>query len=938
MRAGGGGLHPPGVNRRPGGETPTGVRAPSGLEDMNARTWVALSHLLDDAVDVPAGCLRDRLQELGSERTFPTPSLAALLDLAGAPDQDPFLETLPRLRPSVVSSVVDDVCDIALGTPRRAGDHVGPYKLGRRLASGGQGSVWLAARSDGLIDRPVAIKLPHGVAHRPDLAEWIARERRILAGLNHPHIARLYDAGISTLGEPFLVLEYVEGVPITQHCLSRALDVPARLRLFQRVIGAVAHAHGRLVIHRDLKPNNVLVTGTDDVRLLDFGIASLLEPAAADPARRPTAASRAMTVPYASPEQIRHQPLGVATDIYSLGVMLYELLTGTLPYTPAHETDGAWEEAVLGQEPRRPSAAAAGAVARALRGDLDAILLKALRKEPSERYPTAAALGDDIDRYLRGLPVHARSESPVYRARTFVRRHRLAAATAAVVGLSLLVGAGVAVWQMREAQRQRDGARYSQQRAEAFGDFMQTLLLDAGDEGRPLTATELLDRGAAVLERQHGLPDRVAAYMRFEVSRLFLRFDRLEREAALLASSADAARRIGDTDLFAAARCAAAASLATHDHARAETAFREAQSALAAAVTQPGISRVDCARARARLLRAEGDLPGAIRAISSLLTVVQRDASVSESQRELLRSALAELYKATDRADEALRLSAQSLEKVRDSGRAGSMAELDALSKHAGHLYRAGEVLRAASLQEQVLVAVERRVPTVRPLGYRSDLGLSLIKLGRPERALTLMLADLSLAEQVRNAPAAAIIHLNVSRALAALGRLPEARGHLTAADTVWRANPTVFRRMLTESAIQNAALLQAEGRLAEAGTASDALLDTLGYPRRTDTPGVDRVLRLGAAVALQAGDAVKAERLATSALERSRRMARDERLSSDVGSAALTRARARAARGDRLSAREDAALAATALRQALGPAHPDTAAATSLLAELGSD
>jgi hypothetical protein len=466
---------------------------------------------------------------------------------------------------------------------------------------------------------------------------------------------------------------------------------------------------------------------------------------------------------------------------------------------------------------------------------------------------------------------------------------------------------------------------------------MQTLLLDASDEGQPLTATELLDRGAAVLERQQGIGDRVAAYMRFEVSRLYLRFDRLEREAELLASSADAARRIGDTDLFAAARCAAAASLATHDRALAETAFREAESALAAAATRPALSRIDCARARARLLRADGDLPGAIREIASLLTSVQPDASVSESQRELLRGSLSELYKATDRPNEALSLSAQSLARVQDSGRAGSMAELDALSKHAGHLYRAGEVLSAVSLQEQVLAEVERRHPTVRPLGYRSDLGLSLIKLGRPERALALMLADLSLAEQVRNTPATAVIHLNVSRALVTLGRVTEAWDHLAAADAVWRANPAVFRRMLTESAMQNVALLQADKRLTEARAASDALLNTMGYPRRTDAPGLDRALRLGAAVALQAGDADKAERLAASALERSRLMARDERRSSDVGSAALTRARARLARGDRQSAREDAALAATALRRGLGPAHPDAAAATRLLDELDS-
>lgn len=902
---------------------------------MNTCTWSALSQLLEQALDLTVSERRRWLDGLSPEHQARRPTLEALLDLATSTDAESFLATLPRF----TSNDAIDLTGSEGGPDARpmAGDAVGPYRLIRSLADGGHGSVWLATRADGLIDRPVAIKRPHGLAHRTDLRKVLARERQILAGLTHPHIARLYDAGVTDHGVPFLALEYVEGVPITEHCTTRALDVDARLRLFQQVVRAVAYAHGRLVIHRDLKPTNVLVTSQGDVRLLDFGIAAMLQDDAGGHERLPTLCGQAMTLPYASPEQIRREPLGVASDIYSLGVMLHELLTGVLPYAPARNTPGGWEEAILGREPSRPSASCADPSRRlTLHGDLDTIVLKALKKAPAERYATAAALGEDIERYLRGLAVEAQGDSRTYRTRKFIARHRWGVAAVAMTVTALLAAASLATWQMRDARRQRDVAQYSRDRAEAFGDFLQTLLLDAGNDGRPLTATELLDRGAEMLDRQRGLSDHVAAYMRFEVSRLYLRFERLDREQDLLARSAEAAQRIGDTDLYAAARCATAASLATHDRAAADVMLRDAEAALAAGRTDAVLSQVDCTRARARLLRAGGDLAGAVAVASAMLTTVERDGSANESQRELLRRLLSEFYRATDRPREALRLSEQSLHSVRDAGRAGTMAELDALSAHADHLYRVGEVRTAAMLAAEVLTGVARNRPLVEPLGYRSNLGLYLLRLGEPARALELIDADLELARRVKNKPTMAIVHLNLSRAQLALNRLDEARRHLGAADDIWYADPAAFRRMLTESAMQHAALLMAEGRGADAWSATEALLRSMGYPEQKTAPGLDRALRLGASIALSVNDGFSAERLATDALARSQAMARVPLHSADVGTAALTRARARLAIGDARGARQDAELAASALDYGLGEGHPDTRLAAQIAADPG--
>jgi serine/threonine-protein kinase len=395
------------------------------------------------------------------------------------------------------------------------------------------GVVYRAARVDGAFERDVALKVLPALGGD---ARRFRAERQILARLDHPHVARLYGGGVTGEGQLWLAMELVEGEPVTAYSDRERLGVDDRLRLFLQVCEAVHYAHGRLVVHRDLKPSNVLVAAGPDGRphakLLDFGVAKLLGDDAE--ATRPGAAPR--TPAYAAPEQVAGGEVTTATDVWALGVLLYELLTGCRPFAGGR---GAVERAVLDRDPPPPSAAVtAGAaaarastadrLARRLRGNLDAVVLKALRREPERRYASAAALGADLGRSLDGLPVEARVPSRWDRARAFVRRHRVGAAAAAAAVLALAVGLGLALWQGRLAAQERD-------RAERAAAFMVDLLgeFDPNRMGTArLDGTDVLDR--AVVQIEGGLADQPEVQARLydnigQIYQTYTRFDDADR-------------------------------------------------------------------------------------------------------------------------------------------------------------------------------------------------------------------------------------------------------------------------------------------------------------------------------------------------------------------------------------------------------------------------
>jgi serine/threonine-protein kinase len=414
------------------------------------------------------------------------------------------------------------------------GQRVGHYQLIREIGRGGMGMVYLAERADDQYQQLVAIKVVRRGMDTDDIVRRFRNERQILAALEHPNIARLLDGGTTEDGRPYLVMEFVEGTPVTDYCDNHRLTTNERLELFRTICAAVQHAHQNLVVHRDLKPSNILITPDGTVKLLDFGIAKVLNPElSALESELTRTEMRVLTPDYASPEQVRGEKLTTAADVYSLGIVLYELLTGHRPYrstrTPPHE----FARLICEREPTRPSTAVnqievvthgeskpqttitpefvsrardtqPDKLRRRLSGDLDNIVLMALRKEPRRRYESAAQFAADIERHLNGLPVIARKDTFAYRTSKFVGRHRVGVAAAAAVLLALLAGLAATVWQARVASRERDQARAEQVKAEQLNKFLQSMLSAASPEekGREAKVIEVMEDAAARIETE----------------------------------------------------------------------------------------------------------------------------------------------------------------------------------------------------------------------------------------------------------------------------------------------------------------------------------------------------------------------------------------------------------------------------------------------------
>ena len=476
---------------------------------MDPERWQRISPLLDALFELEPQARELRLAQLREEDPALADELQTLITLDESHEDflsEPLIPPLSALR---------------------AGGEVGPYRLERLLGEGGMGQVWLAARADGLYQRRVALKLLRPGLADSNLRLRFSRERQILARLAHPHIARLLDAGISSDGLPYLALEYVEGEPITDYCRNHQLPLEQRLRMFHQICDAVSHAHANLIVHRDLKPSNILVTPSGDVRLLDFGIAKLLD-SEAPMVEQTRTGVRAFTLHYAAPEQVRGEPVTTMTDVYALGVVLFELLTDTKPYRLKRQTDAEWEEAILAADPQRPShtmlrrAEDAGADVHALRrharmlsGDLDNIVLKTLSKRPEHRYPSVEALALDLSRYEAGRPVQARPQNLGYRFGKYLRRHRWALATGTLVAVVLTAALAIVAWQARQAVAEAG-------RAQAMQDFMVGVFESARGtpEGQALDLRGLLDDSLDRGNRELALQPRARAELLGVIARL----------------------------------------------------------------------------------------------------------------------------------------------------------------------------------------------------------------------------------------------------------------------------------------------------------------------------------------------------------------------------------------------------------------------------------
>ncbi|MCA2967743.1 MAG: protein kinase [Acidobacteriaceae bacterium] len=474
---------------------------------MTPQRYTQVKSLFQLVLDQPADQRQQFLEKAcGADRDLYLEVRSLLLADSTA---DNFLSQ-PALTP--VSQIL---ADAARETEQPPPSHIGPYAIQRQLGTGGMGTVYLASRADQHYSKLVALKVIRHGMEQDRIVQRFRRERQIVASLDHPNIARLLDGGAAEDGRPYFVMEYVEGIPIDTYCDERKLSTEDRLRLFSTVCAAVHYAHQNLVVHRDLKPGNILVKPDGVTKLLDFGIAKILSPDPSTPTEHTATSMRLMTPQYASPEQLRGEPVTTVSDVYLLGIILYELLTGHRPH-PSH--DNLTLEhlyAMTAAEPEPPSAALSRltdsptpdgrrhitknpylvsstresspqTLKRKLRGELDAIVLKALRRNPADRYQSAAQLADDLRRYLAREPVSALPENPLYRIRLFLARNRAIAATVTAAVTVVLLFAVVAAWQARTARLQRDLAAH---RFEEVRQVANSFLFEVHDSIADLPGT-----------------------------------------------------------------------------------------------------------------------------------------------------------------------------------------------------------------------------------------------------------------------------------------------------------------------------------------------------------------------------------------------------------------------------------------------------------------
>lgn len=621
------------------------------------KRWHEISRYLDEALDLDDQARVAWLRELDDRAPTVSGAVRSLIAERERLAQQPLLS---------------EERTVALPRTGLTGQQVGAYTLDAVLGHGGMGTVWLARRSDGRYEGRAAIKLLNAALLGRPTEQRFIREGSVLARLRHPNIAQLIDAGVAPSGQPYLVLEYVEGERIDRYAERRNLDIEARVRLFLDVLAAVAHAHSHLIVHRDIKPSNILVSSDGVVKLLDFGIAALLGPGDAQLTRE---VDPGLTPEYAAPEQLLQQPVTTATDVYALGLVLFLLLAGKHPLDPEGKSGPELARATLDRDAPRPSELAANpALGHALRGDLDNIVAKALKKDPDERYHTAEALAQDLRCFLSSQPVSARPDSVAYRAGKFIRRHRAPVALAALAMLALVAGlAGTLIESRRataharlaeterdradreaaDATAQSDFARRQLARAEAINDLNAFLLADAAPIGKAFTPRELLARAEQIVARQVDDPDGTRLESLVAIGRLYVTLGETGEANRLLEQAYEQSRATTEPSLRAKASCELArAAVRTGDVVRARRLLVEGLRELPDQ-SQYTLTRVVCHLCGVSLENSAGDGERAIAHARAAESLAVESGASSPLLRLRIAMDLAESYRIAGRYSEA---------------------------------------------------------------------------------------------------------------------------------------------------------------------------------------------------------------------------------------------------------------------------------------------
>ncbi len=905
---------------------PTDLPAKSpSLKDLSQSQYERLMSLLDESIGMAPGERDPWLAALEHGE----PALAALLSiLLAARDQKDFSNFLAGSMPIPV----EDTEPATL-----LGRQVGPYVIEAEIGRGGMGSVWRARRADGRFEGRVAIKFVH--------AAWIGRsgeqrfltEGKLLGQLDHPNIARLIDAGVLD-AQPYLVIDYVEGEPIDAYCERLKLSIEDRIGLFLGVLAAVAHAHSHLIVHRDIKPANIYVTGEGTVKLLDFGIAKLIDDETGSAALTKSGAI-ALTPQYAAPEQILGRPVTTATDVYALGLVLYVLLTGAHPLGGGARSMPELIHAVVKEEAPRPSTVASGPISRrrALAGDLDTILGKALKKDPAERYASVGTFGEDLRRFLSHEPISARPDTVRYRVAKFVRRNRGSVVACLLIAIGLIGTSGFALTQMQSARAQRDRALEEAKRANAQADLTQYILDDKLSKLSPSAESQRLDRARQFLAARFRGDPLLAARLLIDVSGNYIDIGDFRTAADVAVEAETIGHRFDDADILGQLAC-----IRTEDLAIAQD-FTAARAQLAQGLAQmrrlnpvPPDIEAECALAEAFVVQADGDFARAIDRLRTTVADLDRAGMHGASRYLAASNDLARALAIAGQYHEAWEVGSRNVALVSEMGRADTSAYVAYVNGVCSAMRNGGQPTRAVAYID-ASTAKLRHDAAYADMGAGSEScwALSRLDRGEPEQAEPAILEAASKAEQGGVTYQAAL--LRASAVIAAL-----ARADLATAEVRWAelVPDEEHRLAANEKGIEVVRLLLVSAQLDMARHRPDEALKSLERAgaliasRRQGTNPDARALealRSSALIAKQRYD--EAEQHAQAALELARISAIDPKSSSWIGEALVLRARAEAALGRRAESAASAREALPHLLENLNPDHPIIKTARNLAA-----
>ncbi len=759
---------------------------------MDTDRWERLQALFHAALERPAPERRAFVEAEAAEDPALAADVLALLE-ADAAEASPLDGGVAGLAREVLGASAPAV-------PRR----VGPYEIERVLGRGGMGVVYLAERAD--LRQRVALKVLRDASLSPMRRERFRREEQTLAQLTHPNIARLYDADALPDGTPYFVMEYVEGVPLTNYCAARACSLRERLRLFRDVCEAVQHAHRHAVVHRDLKPSNIFVTEEErthpQVKLLDFGIAKQLE-GLDTPAEQTLTGLRLMTPAYAAPEQLRGEAVGVYTDVYALGVLLYELLAGRHPYDLAEKTPGQAERLILETEPAKPSAARRTdgeapplSVRKSAWADLDVLCLTAMHKDPQRRYATVEALVRDLDRFLKGKPLEARPDALGYRVGKFLRRHRQPVAAAALVAALII---GLVIFYTVRLASARDAAVAEAARVQRIQSFMLGLFTGNDEVAGPpdtLRVLTLLDRGAQEAGVLDGTP-AVQAELHRTLGTVYREMGFFAQADSLLTAALGQQRALFGPEHPEMAQTTTALSLLRNEEGRLEEAERLAREALAKSRRHLPLNHPDVTAALYALGYVRQRQGAYNEAISLLTGAAQLQAprgpspSFSQTLGKLANAHFfAGHYATSDSLNRLLLRLDAGLYGKRHPSYATRLINLAATQKELGYPEEAERLYRQALAINQSYHGRDHHVTA----SNLSLLGGALADQGEHEAATAILREALAVREKVFGKE-----HIKVALTLNKLGHIAFARDDLDAADSLYARQLAIYHAALDD-------------------------------------------------------------------------------------------------------------------------------------------